>query len=414
LFRVLSDNVLQTGFKYVVTIRNVRTNTIIATTYYMPDPDPGQYIEFDVSRFLEGQFDYLDGLNTKVNGAEYFKTGFYRSTGCILPFSVQIDEFWDSDADGILNVVSGNFVSENYNAVPFSFSPYDAPYFNTQATVNYTEPRPWTDFKEITLSEFSFYNFLLIDPITFFNFGLYGIIGVEIKTFNASGQQVATIFIPHNIAVNASLKNFITYLHVRADSFTSTTSLVELRLKYDGVTTGETLFARIKIKRCHKQTPRVLFFLNNYGGFDSFYFSANNFTSKQVERKTYKRYVNNYGYIFEQDKVPRYRNSSPSYHTRVKTMMQLQSDWITDEDSRALEQLFTSPMVYLLDNGDKRKRTTDQLFDNYDAGMIKKTPTLIPVIVKDTMYDIKYSRSHKNFQYTINIEFAEEQIRQTT
>ena len=124
---------------------------------------------------------------------------------------------------------------------------------------------------------------------------------------------------------------------------------------------------------CSKHTPVRLHFLNQYGGYDSFTFDLLNTFQSDIERKQYRQNLGSFSgssYVYStQDR------SSTVYDTQIKTTQVLNSNWITDLESGWLEQLLTSPDVYIevgtqlqavniVDSSYIQKKTVnDQLFN---------------------------------------------------
>ena len=67
----------------------------------------------------------------------------------------------------------------------------------------------------------------------------------------------------------------------------------------------------------------------------------------------------------------------------------LTSDWISESQNEALQELFDSPIVWQHDG------------TNY-----------IPVTITDTSFDFKKHNSDKLFNYTVNIEYNTQETRQ--
>ena len=96
---------------------------------------------------------------------------------------------------------------------------------------------------------------------------------------------------------------------------------------------------------CSKHTPVRLHFLNRLGGYDSFTFDLLNTTQSNIERKEYRQNLggfvgSTYGYDIKD-------RSATIFDTQIKTIQTLNSNWITDLEATWLEQLLTSPDVYM-------------------------------------------------------------------
>lgn len=407
LFKVLSDQVLQVGFKYVVKVINNRTNTVISTAYYIPSNDPAQKIEIDVSHFIQGDFNLYKGLF--VNTSNDHK--WLRSDSMITPFSVEFGEFYDIDADGLLEIDTNTLVlSKDYFAIPYAVNPYEIKFFDASDNFNNSFVGPFTNWFDIKLPRNSFYNFAFLSRETVPNTPLlwYDIAGCYVKQYDSNNNLISDLDYAIQTIPNNEYE-VISYFHFRGTKILPNASYVKLIVYYPLLTgTFRTNhFATIYPLDCKRSTSKTLFYLNKYGAYDSYTFPLNNFTTKEINKKTYKRYADDYGYT-DEDGIFRHRNTMPVYHSAIKTRMVLQTNWLSDNESYNLQQLFSSSSVYLLDN-----ENVNSITQTFRRDLIIQPVKLIPVNIIDTNYEVKYSRSHKNFQYTLNLEFSELEPRQT-
>ena len=124
---------------------------------------------------------------------------------------------------------------------------------------------------------------------------------------------------------------------------------------------------------CSKFTPVRLHFLNRLGGYDSFTFDLLNTFTSNIERKEYRQNLGGFvGSTYSYDIKDR---SATIFDTQIKTTQVLNSNWITDTEAGWLEQLLTSPDIYMevgtqlqavniTDTSYTQKRTVnDQLFN---------------------------------------------------
>lgn len=139
---------------------------------------------------------------------------------------------------------------------------------------------------------------------------------------------------------------------------------------------------------CSWETPYRLCFLNNLGGYDFFNFGWNSKKTSSYQKSFYERKTwnwNNGQYQYNS-----YNRGKVQYSTIGTDQLQLTSGWITEEQSTWLEELISSPDVYIIDS----------------AG------TLIAVTVKDTQYDYKTLEYDQLFNLTVTLEFAFNRYRQ--
>jgi hypothetical protein len=152
----------------------------------------------------------------------------------------------------------------------------------------------------------------------------------------------------------------------------------------------ESLFFSINCE-CTWETPYRLCFLNKLGGYDFFNFNWNSKKSSSYEKSYFKRKAwtwnagNEYAYNS-------HGRGKVQYSTIGTDRLQLTSGWITEEESAWLEELISSPDVYIIDN---------------------TTGVLTAVTVTDTQYDYKTLEYDQLFNLTVNLEFAHNRYRQS-
>ncbi len=98
------------------------------------------------------------------------------------------------------------------------------------------------------------------------------------------------------------------------------------------------------VSNCSDHTKYRLHFLNRLGGFDSFSFIKGSQITDQINKANYKKpkgdlYGSQFGYLIS-DRL------TTQYQTEVKTTYQINSDWISDEESEWLRELLSSPIIF--------------------------------------------------------------------
>jgi len=133
------------------------------------------------------------------------------------------------------------------------------------------------------------------------------------------------------------------------------------------------------------QYPTVrLHWMNKLGGFDTFNFNKNTINAMDIERKQFKAPLP-IGYS-KQDRL------KTNYNTTINDKISINSDWITETESTLLEELATSPVIYL-----ERSATE-----------------FVAVNITNTSYEIKtYLTDRKMFNVTFDIEYTYSRYRQS-
>lgn len=138
---------------------------------------------------------------------------------------------------------------------------------------------------------------------------------------------------------------------------------------------------------CSKYDPIRFKFMNNYGKYDYYTFTGAKTKTTNITRNTYKSNPNqwsstNYNY----NRMSRGLNQ---YETILDDTITINSDWITEAESIWLEQLVTSPDVYIYEGGN-----------------------LVSVNITNANYDTKYVASQQLFNLVISFTYSQNRKRQ--
>lgn len=142
---------------------------------------------------------------------------------------------------------------------------------------------------------------------------------------------------------------------------------------------------------CTWETPYRLCFLNKLGGYDFFNFNWNSKKTSTYEKSYYK----SKNWDWTNANLITYNSNNRGkvqYSTIGTDKLQLTSGWITEDESTWLEELVSSPDVYIVNN------TTGQL---------------TAVTVTDTSYDYKTLEYDQLFNLTLTLEFSSNRYRQS-
>ena len=133
---------------------------------------------------------------------------------------------------------------------------------------------------------------------------------------------------------------------------------------------------------CTKNDVLVFHWLNKYGGFDSFAFIRANTQKADITRANYKKPTGTIsGSTYSYSAAD---NQNTVFDTRIKDKIEVLSDWLTDAESVWLEELVTSPEIYLDD----------------------ATYGLVAVNVIDKAYEKKKAVSYKAFNLKLTFEYS--------
>lgn len=125
-----------------------------------------------------------------------------------------------------------------------------------------------------------------------------------------------------------------------------------------------------------------LYYVNGFGGWDSFLINGNDKKNDTIQQHTLEKYANNTTQQF----------AKKNYLNKVTTKYTLYTHYLNDEEASKMWHLLESTQVYL---------------HNLEEDKI------IPVLIKDTSVDYKTftNNGKKKFYYTINVAESQEKIR---
>ena len=139
-----------------------------------------------------------------------------------------------------------------------------------------------------------------------------------------------------------------------------------------------------------------LTWLNRLGAWDYYSFTKRNVRTVETQRTSYKQISGTWNE--RKYKVHGFKGGQKTFRTRSKERLVLNSDFVTESECTWLEELFTSPEVYIL----------NELSTDGSEGYINKY--VQPVTVTSSTYT-KQTRANDNLlQYTIEIERSKNRV----
>jgi hypothetical protein len=157
--------------------------------------------------------------------------------------------------------------------------------------------------------------------------------------------------------------------------------------KYDGTTTMASKSYTLDTS-CERFTKYRLHFLNKLGGYDSFSFTKKSKFSSDIKRENYKQ---NLG---EQTSISAYSHSKSQraitqYATGIEDRVTITSDWVSSGDIAWLEELVTSPDIY-----------------------VERDGVAIPINITTASYDRQNGEDKKMFNLTLEFKYSYKRNRQ--
>lgn len=157
--------------------------------------------------------------------------------------------------------------------------------------------------------------------------------------------------------------------------------------KWDGTVTSETKTYYVQ-DICTKTETVRLFFLNKLGGYDGFTFKNKTKINADIKRSNFKKQQGSWnGSAFSFGLADR---ADTQYDTNIKDTVTVVSDWVTEDEGAWLEELFTSPDVYM------------QLSSN----------TYTPVNLTASTFETKQTAIAKLINFTVEFTYSYNRYRQ--
>lgn len=385
MYLVSSDNTGEDNFRFIFDVYQSNGSTLIARVKLPARPSDGKGL-FDAKRIIENYLSY----NLPEAGEN---AGFYQNPQSFYKYTVKVGEEYDELVDGVptltphpaLQTISGKYV---WNAALdwLEFASFQCEDFilssggdgqlltNAPATRKIeTNQNAWIHMATATSgtlkkAEFKkYYANGSVDTLPIAG-TLYNLTTSEANRFlrlacgTANIEELSAGWIDTGV------------MYYTVQVLDSSDEPVSSLVRYD-IT-----------ENCRFETVR-LHWLNKLGGFDSFNFSMKSRESLSVVRQQYRqRYGNTsgaWGYNpFERGEVV--------FDMHAKQSFKISSDWISEAESAWLEELVTSPEVYV----------------ELDAN------TLVAVVLKTTAYEKKKKQNDRLFNLSLEYEYSFEKIRQ--
>ena len=369
-YTVSSNMTSQPNFNYIIDVNEIGgTNNPLARLKYPVQPSSSE-LTFDVGNVLKNyvSFDFGNALAARIAANTKSRINYYT----------EYRELYDN-VSGI-PTLSGVLASSPTSPNSSNFK------LATNAIFDFEEYSP-TAYIDCNVSGFGFLNADLIEPekielsqnriLTFFDPNRV------VTDIAISADGISPISVAVSLTANEYLFNINAgkYLFDLTGGITSPNNIV-VRLLASGVTLAT---KRFSVGDNCSQYPTVrLHWLNKLGGFEAFNFTKNTINAMDIERKQFKAPLQ-IGYS-QSDRL------KTNYNTTINDKITINSDWISEEQSLLLEQLATSPIIYL-------ERSANDF---------------VAVNILNSFYEVKnYLTDRKLFNVTFEIEYSYSRYRQS-
>lgn len=373
LYKIVSDAASQVGFKYVVKVYN-GNNELITTAYYDTPPNPALEVEFDISKFVSTYYNFSNGFSQTGNVAD--------NSGVVFPFYIKCYEYYA--VSGVYQIISA---SEVISATKYGFAAAfpllelrefynDYTLYNGDSTTIYKPLTDWTSIKCRSADS---------QIISFINNGK--ITSLELVVTSTTGSVTT-----HFITSTNPTSHTITSFKVTPMTYGSVNS-IEVFVNWNNGGARRYKICDIYTQSCGKYEPIRVAYLNKYGVYDFFNFDLTNRTSYNIERKSYQKEYSDNIYINGSNVV---KSISSTYYTNEKQRWKLVSDYMTDEQSNMIRDLYSSPIVYA-----------------YIVNDTNIIPSWIPIKPLATTYELKTIINDKIFNLELEADYEISNTRQS-
>lgn len=361
-----SDNSGQTDFKFVFDVYNNTTGEQLVRVKLYPDPATGKGY-FNAGNVVRNEIKYnwfTPTNTTSVDAAPFLSS--ISPTGNTA--GVIYDVFVGEDFSGIttLNMASGQTTSYNFST----------PLFNRkQINYNTLDDTWWTNrplFAKCNLTQKLLipYKWTGINPAT----GL--LIRVKPNNKVSSSGNIYTGITSSLFQLDIGPNTLNTYLVGAGNPIDSSVSYYDVDIfSLSASAFGQTF--RVYLDCQPKYTPINLYFINQWGMFDTACFNLASKLSMTTERKSFtkKEYTFNTSAVSYFDSKNVYNESKVNYGSKTDYKYMLTMDYPTDEEYEWLSELIVSPQVYAEIDGDYYPVTiadTNYEFSKYVNNQLKQ------------------------------------------
>jgi hypothetical protein len=365
IFTALSDNIAEAGFKYIV---NVGINGTSSIKQYLPRPDGWLVVDVKewVQNFIEHYFNPELSLTSPIELA----------IGKTVEVEVTISEYYDGEIDDITTTNYNAFDAcltdadfRNYNFEDYLFGQTTGKYFLSKTATTITPDNRLTLDKDMYLH---FINASVIDNLV-----------IELRRPNEGTGVLETIDTITVASIPAQSDVYEMYVvRLNSEMFTTVAAQVgdTIRVNFKDATTFVYRYTIVIKDICTKYTDNILYYLDRDGNILFFHFdkiSKNNFTKKTNSVTLNADRLNTTTGEYGSNTWDR---ENHIVSTAIESTILLNTDWITETQSRQLNDLWSSPQVWLHNGTD-----------------------LLAVTITNNGYEEIKSENESLFQYNVTV-----------
>ena len=353
VYAVSSSNVLEPQFQYVTDVYEVGNSERLTRIFSYPNPQG--YGVLEVGSILGDNLEYDN--DWKVSTATVSDTNFKS-------FTLAFSESYASSISGSTTVYAGG---ANDTIKVFSGT---VP--QTQGSYNFLTSASFQVLSNSTKSYISKGNHITVPIYT-----PEGSYLVETEFLDASGTQLDTATqLLASVSTDSVFQVPIASGSTLFSSSYNNDDWEEIKINYN----GDTYYTLNRVRECD-DSGVTFAFINNYGYYE--YYSIKNPVRKStdVERDIADLPQVDYSNVGLYDIT---RRGEKAYNTSYTDEFEVTTDYIDEETSTLLTELFDSPEAFIQEQGD-----------------------FIPIVITNATYERNTNQNRqKLFQYTINYRYS--------
>lgn len=374
IFTALSDQTTIADFKYIV---SVSVNGVASVKEYLPRPD--NWLVFDAKEWVQNFIEHY--FNPELSLTSPIEIALSKT----VEVEVTISEYYDGEVYDTTTTTYNAFdacltdsLFRNYNFEDYLFGQITGKYFLSKTATTITPDNRFTLDRDMYLH---FINSSVIDNLV-----------IELRRPNEGTGVLETIETITVASIPAQTLTYEMYV-VRLNSamFTTATAQVgdTIRVNFKDASTFVYRYTIVIKDICTKYTDNILYYLDRDGNILFFHFDK----------------ISKYNYTKKTNKVTlntdRLNTSTGEYgsntwdredhivSTAIESTILLNTDWITETQSRQLNDLWSSPQVWLHNGTD-----------------------LLAVTITNNGYEEIKSENESLFQYNVTVNTGVVETRQ--
>lgn len=145
-------------------------------------------------------------------------------------------------------------------------------------------------------------------------------------------------------------------------------------------------------------TPIHVLFLNANGMWDTYTFGGKSSEKLDITRPSYRQEVSLNKQYYN---IGSYQRGTKIYEQELNKTWECETWYMTQNDVNILEEIFMSPEVYIIEGTVIKDLSCESCLNE-----VRLYQHLIPVVIKETSFDVWNENYQKLFQYKFTLEYA--------